>query len=627
MSPSSIRILISAVAAAAAWTSASAETDVTRAQARVTAVTLNYCRASFHRIRRYQSKPVILEEKEKILNNLNLDGIANEEVIRLYTSVLQEMSQIEVAEQEQKVFQDKYRKSLARSVGSSLFILSAQLATASMEGMVRTGVNSWLDYRDLSWTRELDTWKVEKSRIQSVVEKSSRFLDTFWKLAQENEIPDRWLVRGTDLDQLAAATQEKDLQKRLRILTRMKPYMECYPPYWYYLARTQQGLGKLIEAADTYQELDKVADGHFRRDDMLAASLANLAMIRSHLGQRGAEDAAREALARSASVWEANLMCAQVLEKHGQLAAAEDAILRNLDVDLEQQNSTVALVGLFYRQDNNARLCETLSDPKLLNAVPVLSLVQCLQKLGPRQTPPAVAQRIRHSLRVAVEPRFGRDDLIIACSPSWQPQFAQVTALTSDRSLLSRPERSLHPSGEQMLRFRRAIDRNSFQAGTSLQGTVIEFNYPDPTGGTRPPRLRVHLGKPVGKSGSRAAAPWWTVASPSEISLSGIQISLMENVRPPTISATPARDPLSTTVPTGPQERLPTGIQSARTASSGFDQIHRKSVQQTPSGSHPARTSPPSDQTIPRVRILGVRAVRESAEGSPPQQVPPPPEE
>ena len=42
--------------------------------ARQTAVALNYCRASFHRIQRTPSKRVLIEEQEKILNNLNNVG-------------------------------------------------------------------------------------------------------------------------------------------------------------------------------------------------------------------------------------------------------------------------------------------------------------------------------------------------------------------------------------------------------------------------------------------------------------------------------------------------------------------------------------------------------------------------
>jgi hypothetical protein len=42
---------------------------------RATAINLNYCRASFHRIRKYPNRQVLAEEQEKILNNLNLQGI------------------------------------------------------------------------------------------------------------------------------------------------------------------------------------------------------------------------------------------------------------------------------------------------------------------------------------------------------------------------------------------------------------------------------------------------------------------------------------------------------------------------------------------------------------------------
>ena len=610
-----------------------AKDDKTQELARMTAVTLNYCRASFHRIRKYQTKRVIFEEKEKILNNLNLDGIANEEVIQLYSSVLDEMNQIDIAEREREVYQEKYKKSLDRRIGSTLFILSAQLATASLEGMVRTGVNSWLDYRDLAWTRELDRWKVEKSRIQAVVTKSSRFLDTFWKLAQEYEIPDRWLIRGTDIDQLMSATKERDLSKRLRILNRMKPYMECYPPYWYYLARTQQGLGKMIDASKTYTELDRVADGHFRRDDMLAASLANLAMIQLHLGESGAVDAAQKALAKSSAVWEVNLMCAQVLEQNNQIADAEDAILRNLDVDLERSSSSVALVGLLYRQDETTRLAETLNDKEILAALPMLSLVQCMQKLGPQRTPPAVAMQIRKSLRIAIEPRFGMDDLIIACAPGWQPQFASVSAVTGRRVRLQKPERTMHASGELMLRFRRAVEGNGFQGGNSLAGTVLEFTYPDPTGGSNPPRLNVRLGQPLPKTGSHAAAPWWTAASPNEVTMGATRISLMPGETKPANRriASPPRspNPLRPNPGTGRGPRnpiFPTRPPAGRTAAGGTTVNPDGRPGTLPKPPEQLRVNPREDRTIPKATILGVRAAP-AATSEPEPSVPPPPEE
>src|SRR5690348_10108755 len=67
-------------------TAAVAVTD--EKEARSTAVALNYCRASFHRMRQNPSKRVLSEEQQHILNNLNLNEIGDQEVITLYTGVL-----------------------------------------------------------------------------------------------------------------------------------------------------------------------------------------------------------------------------------------------------------------------------------------------------------------------------------------------------------------------------------------------------------------------------------------------------------------------------------------------------------------------------------------------------------
>ena len=496
---------------------------------RATAVALNYSRASFHRIQRYGSKRVMLEEQEKILNNLNLNGIEDQEVVKLYSGVLQEISAVEIAEKEREVLQDKYNKTLQRQIGSSLFIMSAQLATISLDALVRTGVNSWLDYRDLHWTREFDVWKVEKSRIQAVTSKSNQYLDTCWKMARDKNIPDQWLIRGNDLDELEKHVREPNLEKRLRLLKRMEPYMECYPPYWYYVARTQQGTGDLYAAAETYGRLARLGEGHFRRDDMLAASLANRAMILAHLKLPGARQAAMRALRHSSAVWEANLMCAQVLEGHGEIDEAEDAILRNLDADLEKPRSAVALVGLYYRQNDLDRLANVLASPDMLASIPILSMVQCMERLGPERTPPAVVQRVRNSLRVAVERRFiGRDDLIVSCGPSWQPGNAEIQLqLVGENSPVWKgTERAVHPTGSHIVRFRGVVDAGSQfgQKGIDLSGAVLTLKY---RAGKKPlPPMRVTLGKPLRKYGG-ATAPWWTAASPVEFHYGRLQLSLL----------------------------------------------------------------------------------------------------
>ena len=262
---------------------------------RNTAVTLNYCRASFYRIQKCPTLRVLVEEQEKILNNVDLNGIADQEVIKLYTGVLVEISEIRLSDRERLVLEDKYHNTLGTLLTADAFDFGTQLASAHYLSAVRTGARSWWDYRTSVNTRDLDVFHVDQKRLMAFTEKSGQFLDTFWKLARDRKIPDRWLIRNQDLHNLEKAMQEHDPSIRLRVLKRMQDFMVCFPPYWYYVARTQQALGRLACAAEGYERLVKVGQGHFRKDEMLAAGLANRAMILDYLRQPGAVDTALKA--------------------------------------------------------------------------------------------------------------------------------------------------------------------------------------------------------------------------------------------------------------------------------------------------------------------------------------------
>ena len=599
-------VLLACIAVAAGVASTAAAADGAKnpdSRDRSTAVALNYCRASFHRIRQNPSQRVMLEEQEKILNNLNLDGIADEAVIKLYTGVLDEIAQTEIAERETDVLQDKFKKTLHRQLGGTALTVAAQMATLSFERAVYTGVNSWLDYRDMDWTREFDTWKVEKTRINAVVDKSSKFLDTFWKLTQSRNIPDRWLVRGNDLDDLTEAIQEPDLKKRLRILKRMEPFMECYPPYWYYLARTQQGLGNFAASSETYNNLADLGHGHFRRDDMMASSLANLAVIQTFLNQPGADKSARQALAHSPDVWQANLMAAQVLEKHGELKEAEDAILRNIDVDLETTRSTVALVGMYYRQHQSEKLAQVLANEDTLAALPIVSLMQAAAELArTHPVPPATIQRLRSSLRVAVEPKFGDDDLIITCDQTWQSELAQVAVVFPGAVRgVRHSSQETHASGETVIRFSGVVDGGNPLRPTSpqLAGTTLLFEFPPGPGPDHVDPLVVVLGDPISKpaSATQAAAPWWTAASPSGIRYGNVRLDLLNPFPTQAIARGETGKPALESSPV------------SSTAVDSSDQTTTATV-----GPQVSR-DPESPRRVPRITIIGVReAARDTDE-------------
>ncbi len=212
--------------------------------------------------------------------------------------------------------------------------------------------------------------------------------------------------------------------------------MECYPPYLYYVARTQQSLGQLFAATETYEKLAALGSGHFRKDEMLAAGLANRAFIQAFLGQPSAAETARQALNFSTDAWEANLVCAAVLQKYGHAQDAEDAILRNIDVNLERPQSRSALLGLYYQSDNRPELAARLTDPDWVKDIPASQLMLCAAKLAPA-TPQPVVDQLQMSLQGTPRLAFGKDDFVLSASPAWQLHTATIALHIGDKTFTS----------------------------------------------------------------------------------------------------------------------------------------------------------------------------------------------
>lgn len=466
------------VAAPAVDVVTQASPEEEREQALATAVALNYCRAAFHRIRMYPTLEVMGQEQQKILNNLNLERIDDPEIIDLYTSVLDEINQIQLAGREHLMFEQHHTERMRREVTWDALAFSTELATAQFGSAIRTGANSWWDYRGMEFNRDSDLLRIERERMNAVVRKSSEFMDTFWHLAQKRKIPDRWLVRGEDLDQLEQAMQEEDAEVRLRILTRLEPFMEAYPPYWYYLARTQQELGILNDALGTYSQLETLAQGHFRRDDMLATGLANKAAILDSLLDPEAVATAERALDYSPDAWEANLICARILERNGLIAEAEDAILRNLDVKLETAQSRVFLVSLYYHAGDETKLARVLSDPDAVAELPAPVLLRCVAMLGPEETPREILTGVLGTLAGHPQAQFGPDEFVLTAGPGWQLHLATMT-LYYGNTPLPAPQMSMR-NGEHLLRFASPIEWGP-GGETNVEPFVVQLSYPDDT--------------------------------------------------------------------------------------------------------------------------------------------------
>ena len=406
---------------------ATSVTPATEVSRRNTAVTLNYCRAALHRIRRAPSKNVLVEEQQRILNNLDLNQIDDPEVIVLYRSILDEIGQVEISDRERKVIGEQFTRGTQRKMGTDFFVIGAQAATGQLGSVIQSGANSWWDYRTTSIKRDSDLWQVEKTQFTTLMTRSSTFLDSFWKLSRKNEIPDRWLLRDQDLDQLSDTLEEKDPERRLRMLARSERFMECYPPYWYYVARTQQQLGKTEDAVRTFQRLTEIGQGHFRQDDMLASSMANLALIQESQHDPEAPRTAARAFDYSTRSWESNLVCAWVLGRHSEYRDAENLILCNMDDDLETEQSTVALVSLYFHSADKTKLKALLDDEQIVRRIPIPGLLLCAKLLGPEEIPARASTYLASTLTAVPRPSGRMNAISVAAARGWKLNDAETT--------------------------------------------------------------------------------------------------------------------------------------------------------------------------------------------------------
>ena len=274
--------------------------------------------------------------------------------------------------------------------------------------------------------------------------------------------------------------REPNPEVRLRVLKRMEDFMECYPPYWYYTGRSQQEQGQLAEAVQTYQRLERLGQGHFRKDDMLATALANEAAIEDYSGQLTAAATANRALTYSRDVWEANLIVARVLERNSRTASAEDAILCNLDTNMEKQNSQVFLVSLYQKTGEKTKLVQVLSNPQIVAELPAPLLLRCAASLGEKDTPATVIPAIMASLDAQPQFQFGKDELIVRVSSAWQLHLASMQVFHDEQSLGKPQITALN--GQHQLRFTGREDWGApFEAPSKNLAFRVQLTYPDQT--------------------------------------------------------------------------------------------------------------------------------------------------
>ena len=167
---------------------------------------------------------------------------------------------------------------------------------------------------------------------------------------------------------------------------------------------------------------------------MLASSMANLALIQESQHDPEAPRTAARAFNYSTRNWESNLVCAWVLGRHAEYRDAEDLILCNMDEQLETEQSTVALVSLYFHSAEKAKLQALLDDEQIVRRIPIPGLLLCARLLGPEELPARASAYLASTL-TAVPRMSGRMNAIsVAAARGWKLNDAETTITDGSRT-------------------------------------------------------------------------------------------------------------------------------------------------------------------------------------------------
>ena len=222
----------------------------------------------------------------------------------------------------------------------------------------------------------------------------------------------------------------------------------------------------------------------------------------------------------SSNCWEANLICARVLADSGMVSQSEDAILTNLDTNLERPRSLVHLLSLYYRTGDLEKIASRLADPTVCRDLPVPVLLRCASRLAPSKVPATVNRQLAASLRVMPRRVFGADDVVVVAGTGWQLDEAKLVLALNGKPTTIRP-RLFRRDGQLVATFPRVAEfGNPLTVSSNSPTATLTLQYTDT------PLIRLVLGggKPAVATAGSKAKPGLKI---TEIEFDSLHLSLV----------------------------------------------------------------------------------------------------
>jgi hypothetical protein len=255
------------------------------------AYALNLCAVSISQIIDSKSIIVLRQERESILNNLNLQNfVKHPALLDVLKRILDTITYLEIQAGDMYFIEKEYQQKLKNAIWSAvpspgaLFAGGTPLSLAiAVVAQIGTG---YMNYRrnksQYALDRDRSEWELKRHEIEQLYGLRAQLFETAWRLSADYDFDDKYRLTQKQLSRYSEALLESDPLRRYERLDVMSDKFSAFPPFWYYKGNAAMEVfrSKLYgnfsaeykeKAITAYNEFHK-ANFEFLREDIIAAS-------------------------------------------------------------------------------------------------------------------------------------------------------------------------------------------------------------------------------------------------------------------------------------------------------------------------------------------------------------------
>ena len=255
------------------------------------AYALNLCAVSISQIIDSRDIIVLKQEREFILNNLNLQNfVKHPALLEVLKQILDTITYLEIQAGDLNFIEKEYQQKLKNAIWSAIPSPSAlfvgghpALVAIAVATQIGTG---YMNYRrnknQYLLERERSVWELKRHEIEQLYGLRAQLFETAWKLSSDYDFDDKYRLTQKQLTRYSGALLESDPLRRYERLDVMSDKFSAFPPFWYYKGNAAMEIFRSKqysrfaaeykeEAIKAYNEFHK-KHFEFLREDVIAAS-------------------------------------------------------------------------------------------------------------------------------------------------------------------------------------------------------------------------------------------------------------------------------------------------------------------------------------------------------------------